>query len=402
MKNYINSQGFVSVGDTTNTLYIQENVQVTGSFSITGSISMNGTTVKAIKGPSITVGNALRGDTINDCDYLDAGDGVQLQAALTAAGARTCDVFVREGIYTIATPLTVPTLVTVEFAAGFGTALRNTATSRSVITFAGLARARNLYIELVTPPTLGATGTNLITIATEVYIDNCYIYRAYSNLVGNVTNESLRWGISGSECFGAQINNLTAFGITFEQVGITTTSFTAIGAESANINNGIKILGANITNTDNGIALVGPGLVSDFAMRGIHNNGFILGAKAGAQNAQIIANGSIGLQPAFTTLPSYGVTVDTGTQAGGPFGTKISNVSITKVGTLNTGSVGIRAIGTGSGTQISFCSFDTIPTAITASATQTNMVVIGNVAKTFTNGYLVQSSGSVVANNILI
>lgn len=402
MKNYINSQGFVSVGDTTNTLYIQENVQVTGSFSITGSINVNGTTVKAIKGPSITVGNALRGDTINDCDYLDAGDGVQLQAALTAAGARVCDVFVREGVYTLATPLTVPTLVTVEFAAGFGTALRNTATSRSVISFGDSAKARNLYIELATAPTLGATGTRLITIASEVQLDNLYIFRTYSNLVGNLTNESLRWAISGSECFGAQINHAIIYGMSFEQVGITTTSFTAIGAESANTNNGIKIIGSTINTADNGIALIGPGLVDGFGMRGIHYNGFVLGAKAGTQNAQVIANGNVILQPAFTTLPAYGATVDTGTATGGPFGTKISNVSFTKVGTLNTGSVGIRAIGTGSGTQISFCSFDTIPTAITASATQTNMVVIGNVAKTFTNGYLVQSSGSVVANNILI
>lgn len=64
------------------------------------------------RGYTITVGNALMGDTLRMCDYLDAGDGVQLQAALTAAGAGTGkNVWLRPGTVTLtaANPmLTVP------------------------------------------------------------------------------------------------------------------------------------------------------------------------------------------------------------------------------------------------------------------------------------------------------
>lgn len=47
----------------------------------------------------IVVGNALAGDTINECDYLDVGDGAQLAAAITAAGLVPCDVWIRPGTY---------------------------------------------------------------------------------------------------------------------------------------------------------------------------------------------------------------------------------------------------------------------------------------------------------------
>lgn len=62
----------------------------------------------------IVVGNAAAGDTAEGCDYLDIGDGAQLQAALTAAGSSQSDVFVRSGTYNLgltgspATCLVVP------------------------------------------------------------------------------------------------------------------------------------------------------------------------------------------------------------------------------------------------------------------------------------------------------
>ena len=63
------------------------------------------------------VGNALNGDTAVVCDYLDVGDGVQLQAALAAAGVGR-DVYVRPGVYDLGlgaavAPLVVPNYVRV-------------------------------------------------------------------------------------------------------------------------------------------------------------------------------------------------------------------------------------------------------------------------------------------------
>lgn len=400
MKNYINSQGFVSVGDTTNTLYIQENVQVTGSFSITGSISMNGTTVKAIKGPSITVGNALRGDTINDCDYLDAGDGVQLQAALTAAGARTCDVFVREGIYTIATQLSVPSLVTVHFS-GYGTILKPTSTNRSLITFAYAAKAYDLYIEVgVAGP--GATGAVLITIGSEVILVNPYIYTTFVSTAPNMTNESLRTMISGSAVAGSTLINPFLIVPSFESAGVLTSSVTGIAGNVGSTIGVFRISNPHILNGDVGIALSGPSVVNDFNISAVHRRGITIAASTGGQRSAVVNSGLIATQ-AFNE-ESVGLEVLPGLQASGPFGAKISNVSFTKFGANVTSSTGIRLTGIGSGTQIEGCSFESFPIGVTASATHTNVICVGNTIRNHTapQHFLIQSSGSIVANNIVI
>jgi hypothetical protein len=68
----------------------------------------------------IVVGNAPAGDTLAICDYLDTGNGEQLQAALTAAGAAgpKKTVFGRRGTYdrgaagSTGGPITVPASVT--------------------------------------------------------------------------------------------------------------------------------------------------------------------------------------------------------------------------------------------------------------------------------------------------
>ena len=54
-----------------------------------------------IRAPSIVVGNAPAGDTDDICDYLDTGDGAQLQAAIDAAALLTppADVYARRGTY---------------------------------------------------------------------------------------------------------------------------------------------------------------------------------------------------------------------------------------------------------------------------------------------------------------
>lgn len=49
--------------------------------------------------PAVVVGNALSGDTAADCDYLDTGNGAQLEAAIVAANAANKDVWIRPGLY---------------------------------------------------------------------------------------------------------------------------------------------------------------------------------------------------------------------------------------------------------------------------------------------------------------
>jgi hypothetical protein len=73
---------------------------------------------------TIIVGNATHGDTLDDCDILDPGDGTGIAAAL-AASAFSDDVFIRGGVYTLGVgvgPLVVPDAVSVR-AGGAGAAL---------------------------------------------------------------------------------------------------------------------------------------------------------------------------------------------------------------------------------------------------------------------------------------
>lgn len=64
--------------------------------------------------PVIIVGNALSGDALFVCDFLDPGDGSGIEAALAAATAKRGAIWIRAGVYdfnlgTVTGPLTIPT-----------------------------------------------------------------------------------------------------------------------------------------------------------------------------------------------------------------------------------------------------------------------------------------------------
>jgi len=96
-----------------------DTLPVTGS-GLGGSGSSGG---GGILTHAIVVGNSVEGDTASEVDFLDVGDGVQLQAALAAAavtapGTQALDVYVRPGVYDLnagaaTAPLTIPAGVVV-------------------------------------------------------------------------------------------------------------------------------------------------------------------------------------------------------------------------------------------------------------------------------------------------
>lgn len=55
-----------------------------------------------VRTATVVVGNSLEGDTLDVCDYLDAGDGIELIAAIDAAYNKDATVVVRRGTYTLA------------------------------------------------------------------------------------------------------------------------------------------------------------------------------------------------------------------------------------------------------------------------------------------------------------
>jgi len=101
------------------------------------------------------VGNAPNGDTAVVCDYLDAGDGVQLVAALAAAGAGR-DVYVRPGLYDLgagvaASPFIVPAGVHMRGAGRGHTFLRTKSTDQGALLINALAAAEDLTVEVSLP-----------------------------------------------------------------------------------------------------------------------------------------------------------------------------------------------------------------------------------------------------------
>lgn len=87
-----------------NDLFLRTGVSIPTGTSITGfAPTLPGPVITHpdLRSSAIIVGNTTEGDTALDCDYLDAGDGVQLEAALAAAGAGATplDVYVRPGTY---------------------------------------------------------------------------------------------------------------------------------------------------------------------------------------------------------------------------------------------------------------------------------------------------------------
>jgi len=84
-------------------LIIEDAADLNNKKSITIGDLPTGSSVD-IQTHTIVVGNFVAGDTSNDCDYLDTGNGAQLDAALTAAAINDDDVFIRRGTYDLGAP----------------------------------------------------------------------------------------------------------------------------------------------------------------------------------------------------------------------------------------------------------------------------------------------------------
>jgi len=123
------------------------------------------------------VGNAANGDTAVVCDYLDVGDGVQLQAALIAAGAGR-DVYVRPGLYDLGvgaatSPLIVPTGVRVRGAGRGHTFVRTKNTDQGAFQVNLGSLVEDLTVEVALSNAGGCVGqTSVVLLNNE--LARCY------------------------------------------------------------------------------------------------------------------------------------------------------------------------------------------------------------------------------------
>lgn len=125
-----------------------------------------------IRGPRIVVGNSLEGDTTDDCDYLDVGNGANLQAAITAAGVLdpSGDVWIRPGLYDFSiaggpsTGISIPVGVKVRAAGRQSVTVRgNSSGEITIFSLSNNAELEDLTVE-VPLPTASCSGDGAIQL----------------------------------------------------------------------------------------------------------------------------------------------------------------------------------------------------------------------------------------------
>lgn len=116
----------------------------------------------------IVVGNSVAGDTVRDCDYLDSGNGTQLNAAIVGASSGQ-DVYIRPGTYDVnglsGDRLLVPSGVAVR-GSGYGTVIRTRGSGdQGAFALPSNSSLSNLRIS-VRLPTGAGTGDTAVVLGT--------------------------------------------------------------------------------------------------------------------------------------------------------------------------------------------------------------------------------------------
>jgi parallel beta-helix repeat protein len=95
--------------------------------------------------PEITVGNLLMGDTLNDCDFLDPGNGSGIALALGAAPPIGVHIYVRRGPYSLIASLNVPANIDLQ-GSGHGTIITAPAGAPAIIVIGTKSSIRGLKV----------------------------------------------------------------------------------------------------------------------------------------------------------------------------------------------------------------------------------------------------------------
>lgn len=340
----------------------------------------------------IVVGIATAGDTVDMCDYLDAGDGVVLQTAITTASAAGKDVHVRPGNINLTGPITVTGIVRFS---GSTTLFTNALDRRALIL--NSATVENAYITL-TQPSVGATGAIVVDVNFNSHIRNTTVTYSYSGNFANMSNESARTIIGHSfSMFNTILENIYINMPNFESVGIAAE---LIGVEVEGSR--ISITNAKVGYCDVGIAAVGDVTIDAPSIDNVKVTGIKGSSSALVTGTVKVNNATIKVNPSLTDA-SVGVLFDTGGAVAGMFGATIANSSIvcTPAGLVT--STGISLVGTGQAPIVQGCSINNFPVGISGSNTQTHASILGNIVKHSTTPVItIAGPSSNVSNNILI
>jgi hypothetical protein len=136
----------------------------------------------------VVVGNSGQGDISSDCDFLDNGNCLGIEAALASLGGQGGDIFVRPGNYSLnthsgaATPLVVPNNVRLIFAHKASCTLTACMTpdideSMAIFSIQGAGQVENLTIYIDAPGfTNAGTENTFIDVGTAGVLRNIDIF----------------------------------------------------------------------------------------------------------------------------------------------------------------------------------------------------------------------------------
>lgn len=142
-----------------------------GAVSVTSS-GGGGGGGSGVRGPRVVVGNSNSGDTTTTCDYLDVGNGANLEAAITAAGllSPVGDVWVRPGLYDFSVTggpsagIVLPTGVKVRGASRDSVTVRgNSSGDMNIFYLAEAAELEDILVE-VPLPTAAGSGSGAVEL----------------------------------------------------------------------------------------------------------------------------------------------------------------------------------------------------------------------------------------------
>jgi hypothetical protein len=346
------------------------------------------------QGPRLIVGNSVAGDTLEVCNYLDVGDGVQLQAALTAAGALGLDVWVRPGTYTISTVLTIPDFVRCYGGTWGGVIFNATATNRRIATLATYAELSNVFIG-VPAPSVGAAGTEVISLAHLATMRQVEIAMS-TQTAGQVANESLTSivrTVAGDA--GVYLEHVLLSGVSKRALGVAAdlSGFEIQSRGAASFQRTSQLISCQVERADIGFDLEGTVSCVGWQFLGLGRAALRLGASAGSgalRMGPVVENGYAYILD-IAALAQFGVIFATGSNASGLICGRVTD-STFQTTSVNAASAGASFQGTGVGNSITNCSFDGFALGIDVSATQTNATGSGYL-RTFTTA-VTDASGS--------
>lgn len=339
------------------------------------------------KGPRIVVGNALEGDTINMCDFLDAGDGVQLQAALTAAGALVPDgdVWIRPGIITPLVPLVVPGFVHVR-GSGWGSIFNATATNRQVWNVGAFATIEDIRIDIPVPA-IGAAGTEVVLLAGNVSFKRGVITMTAQN-AAQAANESLTAVVRSSSASGGvhcQEIDVTAISYRNLAIALDMIGFDVFGILAGSVS---KVIDCAVSVADIAYDVHGAVVVTACTQSGVGRIGYRLASTnaAGSQRRGPIVTASYARILNIAGLTQFGVVLDTGSDAAGMRGAIVADCNLFTTSAAVT-SAGVSLQGTGDGAKISGICIEAFALGADVSVTQASaalpdLTIIGSTTPT--------------------